>query len=74
MDFDLSNRRAVVTGGSAGIGAATVRALANMGAVVEFCGRTESKVATTSSYVPTGSGSIKGHVADMSEKASITAS
>ena len=73
MDFDLSNRRAVVTGGSAGIGAATVRALANMGAAVEFCGRTESKVALTSSYVPTRSGTIKGHVADMSEKASITA-
>ena len=63
MDFDLSNRRAVVTGGSAGIGAATVRALANLGAAVEFCGRTESKVDATSSYVPTGSGSIKGHVA-----------
>ena len=59
MDFDLSNRRAVVTGGSAGIGAATVRALANLGAAVEFCGRTESKVDATSSYVPTGSGSIK---------------
>ena len=41
---DLSGRRALVTGASAGIGAATVQALAEHGADVVFCSRAEDNV------------------------------
>ena len=44
MQLDLSGKRAVVTGASLGIGAATVRLLCDMGAEVEFCARNEIAV------------------------------
>ena len=44
MDFGLRGKRALVTGSTAGIGYATVRALANEGAHVTLNGRTEARV------------------------------
>ena len=44
MQLDLNGRRAVVTGASLGIGAATVRLLSDMGAEIEFCARNEEAV------------------------------
>ena len=44
MELDLDGRRAVVTGASLGIGAATSRLLADMGAEVEFCARNKEAV------------------------------
>jgi len=44
MDFGLREKRALVTGSTAGIGFATVRALANEGAHVTLNGRTEARV------------------------------
>ena len=71
MQLDLDGRRAVVTGASLGIGAATVRLLADMGAEVEFCARNEDAVAELAAYQPDGDGSVNGHVADMGDRQSV---
>ena len=42
IDLDLSGKRALVTGASLGIGEAVVKLLADHGADVSFCARTES--------------------------------
>ena len=74
LDLNLTDRRAVVTGGSLGIGAATVRTLADHGAAVSFCARSEDAVAALDGYEPpSGSGSVAGHVADMADRGSIDA-
>ena len=44
QNFDLSGRVAVVTGGSSGIGLATVELLLQHGAAVAFCGRDEARL------------------------------
>ena len=71
MQLDLEGRRAVVTGASLGIGAATARLLADMGAEVEFCARNKAAVEDLSAYQPVGNGSLKGHLADMGNKQSV---
>ena len=42
-----------------------------MGAEVEFCARNENAIKDLSTYDPTGSGSLKGHVADMGNRESV---
>lgn len=72
LDLDLTDRRAVVTGASLGIGAATVRALADHGATVHFCARSADAVAALASYEPvSGQGSVHGHIADMGDRPSV---
>ena len=44
LNLDLRGRRALVTGASLGIGAAAVRMLADRGATVSFCARSEEGV------------------------------
>jgi len=44
VDLGLENRRALVTGSTAGIGLATARLLAAEGAIVTVNGRTERRV------------------------------
>ena len=61
IDLDLTGKRAVVTGASLGIGAATVKALADQGALVSFCARNKDAVGELASY----SDSVTGYVADM---------
>jgi 3-oxoacyl-[acyl-carrier protein] reductase len=70
MDIDLTGRRAVVTGGSAGIGAAVVRALADHGALVAFCARDKDAVAAAASAAGENG---RGYVADMADPSSIDA-
>lgn len=74
LNLDLSGHRAIVTGASLGIGAATVRSLADHGAFVAYCARTESGVEELSGYQPpSGGGSVRGYVADMGNAESIEA-
>ncbi len=72
LDLSLSGRRAVVTGASLGIGAATVRMMADQGADVVFCARNADQVAALADYEPAGTGTIKGLVADMGDEESTT--
>lgn len=51
MDLGLTNRIAVVTGGSSGIGLATARLLLADGARVAICGRNEARLATAKSQL-----------------------
>ena len=69
IDLNLTGRRAVVTGASLGIGAATVRLLADHGAEVAFCARSEEAVNELDGYEPpAGEGGAHGHVADMADR------
>jgi NAD(P)-dependent dehydrogenase (short-subunit alcohol dehydrogenase family) len=66
IDLDLTGKHAVVTGASAGIGAAAVRELADQGAHVSFCARHQDAVDDLAGY----SDSVTGYVADMGDAAS----
>ncbi len=68
MDKFLSGKTAVVTGGTRGIGYAIAESLANFGAEVLICGRTETSVneAVERLRSETGSKLIEGRAADVS--------
>ena len=51
MDLQISGRRAVVTGGSMGIGKAVARALANEGCDVAICARREGPLKTAAAEI-----------------------
>ena len=71
MQLDLTGRRAVVTGASLGIGAATVQKLAEMGAEVEFCARSKDAVEHLVAAQTGSAGRIYGHVTDMGDRGSV---
>jgi 3-oxoacyl-[acyl-carrier protein] reductase len=70
-DLDLSGRRALVTGASAGIGAAVVRAFAEHGAAVAFCARNRDGVDALASELAGSSDAVHGFVADMADGESV---
>ena len=68
MRINLSGRRAVVTGSTAGIGLAIAQGLADAGAIVTVNGRTEQRVqaAVATVLAQTPGASVSGVVADLS--------
>ena len=66
MELGLEGRRAIVTGGSRGIGAATARALAAEGARVGLIGRDEALLRQVASECGGGAGHAVFAVGDLS--------
>ena len=63
MDLGLSEKVALVTGGTSGIGLATAQKLAAEGCMVAICGRDEGRLDTAVATV--GASSAKGFAADL---------
>jgi NAD(P)-dependent dehydrogenase (short-subunit alcohol dehydrogenase family) len=73
MTIDLSGQVAVVTGGSEGIGAATVRALVAHGASVAFCARRREAAERLAADLKSVPGLVHSYHADMGDSASTDA-
>jgi 3-oxoacyl-[acyl-carrier protein] reductase len=71
MDLKLTGKRAIVSGGSKGIGRAIVEALVDEGAVVSFCARTSDDVAATEKTLTDRGGTVHGAVADVTDAAAL---
>ncbi|MBT9457198.1 MAG: SDR family oxidoreductase [Burkholderiaceae bacterium] len=73
MDLGLKGLRAVVTGGSAGIGAAVVRALAGEGCDVAFCARTPARIAASMTALQGLPGRVQAQAVDVTDTAQFQA-
>jgi 3-oxoacyl-[acyl-carrier protein] reductase len=69
----LNDRTAVVTGAGRGIGAAIARKLAELGAHVFFCGRTQSHLDRTVQFIHAVAGSAEALVCDVTSLGSVQA-
>ena len=78
MDLGISGKRAIVNGGSAGMGKGTVRALANEGVHLFVCARGEERLASACSEISTETGAqitpiVADHSTDEGRKRILTA-
>ena len=72
--FDLTGKRALVTGGGRGLGKAMARGFAECGADVLICSRSEGELAAAVQEIGAGlGGSVEYRVADMSSRSSVDA-
>jgi 3-oxoacyl-[acyl-carrier protein] reductase len=73
MDLQLTGARVLVTGGTRGIGRATVEAFAEEGAAVEFCARDAGEIETTEKALAGRGGGVRGVQLDVRDGAALTA-
>lgn len=72
MDLELSGKRVLVTGGTRGIGRASVAAFLDEGAHVGFCARTPDEVARTETEL-SARGTVRGSIVDVADREALTA-
>ena len=70
---DLTGKTAIITGASRGIGAATARHLAALGANVMLAARSESALAELTHSILNAGGSARMHVCDVADPTSVDA-
>ena len=70
--FDLTGKRALVTGGSAGIGLGMARGLARAGADVTLWGRSEDKLAKAAADIGRFAGRVATRAVDVSDEQAVT--
>ena len=67
MDLQLGGRRALVTGGTRGIGRAIVEVLSDEGVAVAFCARDAAEIAATERDLAGRQGAVVGTVVDVAD-------
>ncbi|MFF5937894.1 SDR family oxidoreductase [Streptomyces sp. NPDC012508] len=73
MDLGLADRAIVVTGGSSGVGLATVRALLDEGARVATCGRDAERLKNVAATLGAGHGRLLTEVCDVRDADAVDA-
>ncbi len=69
MELGIAGRRAIVTGGSKGLGFAIAQELVREGAHVAICARTEDEVAAAGEALRAGGTTVYAQAADVTDAA-----